>query len=181
LVKLEKETKEVEAVKEIVEIEEMEVQKEKDIVESIKNDCQSRLDEAMPMLDEAIKALKTLNTRDFVEMKSFNNPPLLIKLALDSVCVMLGVQPKIEEKTVGKTKVKTAIYWDNIPDERMERIVEYLENPKFVPENIRNASEAAEGICKWVIAICKYDVVAKEVRPKRAALVEASEKLERVV
>jgi dynein heavy chain len=63
----------------------------------------------------------------------------------------------------------------------MERIVEYLENPKFVPENIRNASEAAEGICKWVIAICKYDVVAKEVRPKRAALVEASEKLERVV
>jgi dynein heavy chain len=110
LVKLEKETKEVEAVKEIVEIEEMEVQKEKDIVESIKNDCQSRLDEAMPMLDEAIKALKTLNTRDFVEMKSFNNPPLLIKLALDSVCVMLGVQPKIEEKTVGKTKVKTAIY-----------------------------------------------------------------------
>jgi len=53
-----------------------------------------------------------------------------------------------------------------------------LNNPRFVPEEIRNASEAAEGICKWVIAICKYDIVAKEIRPKRAALAIAEEKLE---
>ena len=46
-------------------------------------------------------------------------------------------------------------------------------NPKFVPEEIRKASEAAEGICKWVIAICKYDVIAKEIRPKREALAVA--------
>lgn len=59
---------------------------------------------------------------------------------------------------------------DNIPDERMHKIQEYLLNPKFVPEEIRKASEAAEGICKWVIAICKYDIIAKEIRPKREAL-----------
>jgi dynein heavy chain len=45
-----------------------------------------------------------------------------------------------------------------------------LNNPKFVPEEIRKASEAAEGICKWVRAICKYDIVAKEIRPKREKL-----------
>jgi dynein heavy chain len=46
-----------------------------------------------------------------------------------------------------------------------------------VPEEIKKASEAAEGICKWVIAICKYDIVAKEIRPKREALAIAEEKL----
>lgn len=46
------------------------------------------------------------------------------------------------------------------------KIREYLDNPKFKPEVIKNASEAAEGICKWVIAICKYNDVAILVRPK---------------
>jgi len=39
-----------------------------------------------------------------------------------------------------------------------------------VPEKIKNASIAAEGICKWVIAICKYDIIYKEIQPKRDEL-----------
>lgn len=62
---------------------------------------------------------------------------------------------------------------DYIPDEVIHKIDEYLVNPKFVPEEIRKASEAAEGICKWVIAICKYSIIAKEIRPKREALAVA--------
>jgi dynein heavy chain len=46
-----------------------------------------------------------------------------------------------------------------------------------VPEEIKKASGAAEGICKWVRAICKYDIVAKEIRPKREALAIANDKL----
>ncbi len=46
-----------------------------------------------------------------------------------------------------------------------------------MPEEIRKASEAAEGICKWVLAICKYDIIAKEIRPKREALKSAESKL----
>ena len=52
-----------------------------------------------------------------------------------------------------------------------------MHNPKFIPEEIRKASEAAEGICKWVIAICKYDIIAKEIRPKREALLVAQDRL----
>ncbi len=63
----------------------------------------------------------------------------------------------------------------------MLKIQEYLQNPKFIPEEIRKASEAAEGICKWVIAICKYDIIAKEIRPKREALAIAQGKLEIVL
>jgi dynein heavy chain len=46
-----------------------------------------------------------------------------------------------------------------------------------VPEQIRKASEAAEGICKWVVAICKFDEIYKEITPKREALKAAEEKV----
>jgi len=115
-------------------------------------------------------------------MKTYNQPPILIKLALEAACVMLGVTPKVTETGEGKNMKKEYDYWskakkllnehkkfldslvkypkDDIPDDRLVKIKEYLENPKFRPEIIRNASEAAEGICKWVIAICKYNEVA---------------------
>jgi len=115
-------------------------------------------------------------------MKTYNQPPILIKLALEAACVMLGVTPKVIETGEGKNMKKEYDYWskakkllnehkkfldslvkypkDDIPDDRLVKIKEYLENPKFRPEIIRNASEAAEGICKWVIAICKYNEVA---------------------
>jgi dynein heavy chain, axonemal len=115
---------------------------------------------------------------------------------------MLGQKPKMVDQVVGKggQKVKVPDYWekskkllndykkflsslekydkDNIPLERIAAIQSYLADPEFVPEKIRKASEAAEGICKWVIAVCKYDVIAKEVRPRRAALSEAQAKLQ---
>ena len=49
-----------------------------------------------------------------------------------------------------------------------------------MPEKIKNASDAAEGICKWVIAICKYDIVFKNIQPKRDELKKAQEKLDEV-
>lgn len=69
---------------------------------------------------------------------------------------------------------------DDIPDDWLAKIKEYLDNPKFRPEIIRNASEAAEGICKWVIAICRYNEVAVQVKPKIAALDAATLKLNKV-
>ncbi len=33
----------------------------------------------------------------------------------------------------------------------------YSINPEFDPAKIRNASAAAEGLCKWVCAIEKYE------------------------
>lgn len=48
-------------------------------------------------------------------MKSFLQPPAPIKLALEAVCIMLGVAPKIIEvanKTGKPQKVKVPDYWE---------------------------------------------------------------------
>lgn len=42
-----------------------------------------------------------------------------------------------------------------------------------MPEKIRSASMACEGICRWVRAMDVYDKVARIVMPKKAALAEA--------
>ena len=38
---------------------------------------------------------------------------------------------------------------------------EYLTNPDFDPSKVANASSAAEGLCKWILAMEIYDRVAK--------------------
>ena len=72
MIHLDKEGKEVEAIKEVVDRDAQVVAVQKAEAEVIKNECESRLSEAQPLLDEAIRALKTINTKDFVTMKSYN-------------------------------------------------------------------------------------------------------------
>lgn len=62
---------------------------------------------------------------------------------------------------------------DNIPADVMNKMQNYLKNPEFEPDKIAKSSNAAEGICKWCIAMCKYDVVYKEITPKRLEMAEA--------
>lgn len=33
----------------------------------------------------------------------------------------------------------------------------YVSNPLFDPDKIKTASNAAEGLCRWVLAMDKYD------------------------
>lgn len=53
----------------------------------------------------------------------------------------------------------------------------YCTNSDFVPEVIKSASTACEGLCKWVRAMEVYDRVAKVVAPKKIKLAEAEAEL----
>jgi len=189
------ESKEVLAVKEGVDAETEEAEAEKREANSIREDCQQKLSVAQPFFDKAIKALRTLENKDFVQMKSYQNPPMGVRLALEACCIMLGIAPTMK-KVEGQ---KVADYWDkskklitnykklidqleNYPKENIDPVViqkiqPYLQDPNFQPEVIKGASEAAEGLCKWTIAICKFNEVYKEITPKRLALEEAEEKV----
>jgi dynein heavy chain len=105
---------------------------------------------------------------------------------------MLDEKPII----VNKDGVKTKDYWakslkimknhkkflerlekydKNNLDPRFKKVIEteYIGTEEFTPERIRNASEAAEGICKWVIALVKYDTVYQGIVPKKKAAEQA--------
>lgn len=74
LLVIEVETKQVEAAEteRVTAIDEAEAQKKFDEVSEMRAECQSKLDEAMPIYNKAMKTLDTLEKKDIVEMKSYN-------------------------------------------------------------------------------------------------------------
>lgn len=67
---------------------------------------------------------------------------------------------------------------DNINPTAIAKIKkEYLTNAEFEPSRVAKASSAAEGLCKWVQAMVKYDEIKKIVAPKEEKLALAQDEL----
>lgn len=190
---VEKENQEISKVKQIIKKDEEQAQETAEEAQKIKSECDAHMEAARPALNAALAALNTLTSNDITFVKSMKNPPKPVKLVMEAICIIKDVKPdKIPDPITGKT---TEDYWpaskkllsdikflehlihfdkDNIPPKIIKVINEkYLTNPEFDPEKVKNASIAAQGLCKWVIAMSSYDVVAKEIGPKKIALAEA--------
>ncbi|XP_049782826.1 dynein axonemal heavy chain 7-like [Schistocerca cancellata] len=158
--------------------------------QELKNECEADLAQAIPILEDAIAALNTLKPTDITLVKSMKNPPDTVKLVMAAVCVMKDIKPdRINDAATGRKiidfwgpskKLLGDMYFlqslkdfdkDNIPLPIMKKIrTEYLPNKDFKPHIVAKASSAAEGLCKWVMAMDMYDAVKKEVAPKKAKL-----------
>lgn len=57
---------------------------------SLEKQCYDKFAKVLPELQEAMEALNTLEVKDFSEMKSFVNPPMLIKKTMEACFLMLG-------------------------------------------------------------------------------------------
>uniref|UniRef100_A0A803YSM1 Dynein axonemal heavy chain 12 n=1 Tax=Meleagris gallopavo TaxID=9103 RepID=A0A803YSM1_MELGA len=195
---IEIESAEVEQKRKIVKVDEEIATKKAEEAQALKNECESDLAEAIPALEAALEALDTLKPSDISIVKSMKNPPSGVKLVMAAVCVMKDIKP---EKIPNPSGIggKILDYWgpskkllgdmnflkdlkdydkDNIPAAVMQKIrAEYLTNPEFDPPKVAKASSAAEGLCKWIMAMEVYDRVAKVVAPKKDRLREAQQSL----
>jgi dynein heavy chain, axonemal len=66
---------------------------------------------------------------------------------------------------------------DNIDPEIVKKLQPIISRDEFEPKKVLKVSKAAFGLASWVKAMDSYDRVAKVVRPKKAALAEAEDKL----
>ncbi|XP_029097539.1 dynein heavy chain 12, axonemal isoform X7 [Monodon monoceros] len=195
---IEIESAQVEAKREFVKFDEEIASGKAEEAQALKNECESDLAEAIPALEAALSALDTLKPADITIVKSMKNPPSGVKLVMAAVCVMKDIKPEKVSDPSG-TGGKILDYWgpskkllgdmnflrdlreydkDNIPVTVMQKIRgEYLTNPEFDPPKVAKASSAAEGLCKWIMAMEVYDRVAKVVAPKKARLTEAQKSL----
>ncbi|XP_059835308.1 dynein axonemal heavy chain 3 [Hypanus sabinus] len=191
MVKIEEETVEVDAKRELVAADEVVANEAAANAQAIKDECEGDLAEAMPALEAAVAALDTLKPADITVVKSMQNPPGPIKLVMESICVMKGIKPERKPDPSGSGKM-IEDYWgpskkilgdlklleslktydkDNIPPAVMKRIRErFIDHPDFQPSVIKNVSSACEGLCKWVRAMEVYERVIKVVGPKRERL-----------
>ena len=70
---IDKESKEAEAKKEVVSAEEKIANEKAQAAKAIKDDCESELAVAMPLLENALNALNTLTKNDITEVKALKN------------------------------------------------------------------------------------------------------------
>lgn len=74
---------------------------------------------------------------------------------------------------------KTVVDAGDVPKANVDYVkANYLSNPVFDPVIMAGKSNAAAGLCSWVINIIKFYDVIQEVGPLRKLLEESKQKLE---
>ncbi|XP_041939413.1 dynein heavy chain 9, axonemal [Alosa sapidissima] len=152
-------------------------------------DCEEDLAKAEPALVAAQEALNTLNKNNLTELKSFGSPVVAVTNVTAAVMVLMapgGRVPKDRSWKAAKVMMaKVDAFLDslvnfnkeNIHENCLKAIQPYLQDPEFKPELVASKSNAAAGLCSWVINIVRFYQVYCEVEPKRQALNKANAEL----
>ncbi|XP_040308873.1 dynein axonemal heavy chain 2 [Herpailurus yagouaroundi] len=167
--------------------------------QALADNAQKDLEEALPALEEAMRALESLNKKDIGEIKSYGRPPAQVEMVMQAVMILRGNEPTWAEakRQLGEQNfIKSLIHFDkdNISDKVLKKIGAYCAQPDFQPDIIGRVSLAAKSLCMWVRAMELYGRLYRVVEPKRvrmnvalaqlqekqAALAEAQEKLREV-
>ncbi|CAK9112546.1 Dynein axonemal heavy chain 1 (Axonemal beta dynein heavy chain 1) (Ciliary dynein heavy chain 1) (Heat shock regulated protein 1) (HSRF-1) (hDHC7) [Durusdinium trenchii] len=165
------ESAKTEKVKEVVAADEAVASKAAAEADGIKKECEEALAEAMPALNEALKALDTLSSKEIAEVKAMKNPAAPVRLVLSAVCVLRNVKPVRVKDESGKM---VDDFWpaavkmisdmgflqslqtfdkDNIPPATIKKIAEYTVKEDFQPDRVTASGFAR--ICQWNICFAE--------------------------
>ncbi|KAL1461001.1 hypothetical protein WDU94_012934, partial [Cyamophila willieti] len=140
-----------------------------------------------PAVMDAQQAVKEIKKQQLVELRSMANPPSVVKLALESICLLLGENATdwkairavvMRENFINSivSNFNTEMITDEVRDKMHSR---YLSNPDYSYEKANRASMACGPMVKWAIAQISYADMLKKVEPLRFELksleVQASE------
>ena len=147
-------------------------------------EVQIDLDKAMPTLDEATRALDSLEKADIQELKSYKTPAEMVRTVMEAVQTALKRKLDWDEAKKSLSDVqfidvlKRYHKVNDMTDQKLLNSLEkFIKKPNFTPEAARAVSRAAGGLCQWVIAIHKYGNVFKEVHPKMVKCENAQQKV----
>ncbi|GMH98843.1 hypothetical protein TrLO_g14194 [Triparma laevis f. longispina] len=169
-------------------------------------EAEGELAKAEPAVIAAMSALDTLDKKDLGSCKTMSKPPPGVGDIFAAVMVLLaGLSPNIVTQKNGKVKDKDRS-WDaskknllgnvnglvddlksykekvdnnTVPAVNWKEVRPYLAMEHFNVETIEKKNSAAAGLCSWVLNIVAYYDIVITVEPKRIALREAKEKLDK--
>ncbi|KAH3860157.1 hypothetical protein DPMN_023048 [Dreissena polymorpha] len=154
--------------------------------QAIADDAQRDLDEALPILDAAIKALDSLDKQDIAEIKVFSKPPEMVQTVMEAVAILLGQKTdwaSAKGMLADNNFLKKLMDYDkdNIGEATLKKLKKYIDNPKFIPDEVVKVSKACKSMCMWVRAMETYAHVFRTVEPKRQKLATAQSELDTVM
>ncbi|XP_017775192.1 PREDICTED: dynein heavy chain, cytoplasmic isoform X3 [Nicrophorus vespilloides] len=131
-----------------------------------------------PAVIDAQTAVKSIKKQQLVEIRTMANPPALVKLALESICLLLGenasdwksIRAVIMRDNFINTVVSNFNTEDISDDVRDKMKIRYLSNPDYNFEKVNHASNACGPLVKWALAQIQYADMLKKVEPLRDEL-----------
>lgn len=135
------------------------------------------LSKVEPAVREAQQAVQSIKKQNLIEVRSMTNPPAAVKLAMESICLLLGEQntdwKTIRSMIVGENFISTIVNFssDNLSDNIRKQMREkYLKNPDYSFEKINRASSACGPLVKWACAQLNYADMVRQIEPLRNEL-----------
>ncbi|XP_067011460.2 dynein heavy chain, cytoplasmic isoform X2 [Anabrus simplex] len=142
-----------------------------------REDVMADLAQVEPAVIDAQQAVKSIKKQHLVEVRSMANPPAVVKLALESICLLLGENAtewrSIRSVTMRENFISTIVNFnteDMTDDVREKMRNKYLSNPDYNFEKVNRASMACGPMVKWAIAQINYADMLKRVEPLREEL-----------
>eukprot|EP01063_Lacrimia_lanifica_P013523 TRINITY_DN2016_c0_g3_i2.p1 TRINITY_DN2016_c0_g3~~TRINITY_DN2016_c0_g3_i2.p1 ORF type:complete len:4660 (+),score=2247.11 TRINITY_DN2016_c0_g3_i2:150-14129(+) len=159
--------------------------------EALAADCSRDLQAAQPIVEKALAALNSLDKGDLTELKALAKPPADVELVVASVMVLTAPPTKIpppraRDWATCKKMMANVGGWlrdlqnydaNNIPQQCVDALQMYVADPAFNEDIIRTKSQAAGGLCAWVVNMNAYHSIRCEVKPKEEKLAESQERL----
>lgn len=146
------------------------------------------MEDVIPQMLEAEQALQTLTMADLSAVRTMKNSSQQIKMIMETICIIRDLKPDklvatlddywtLSKKLLSDQKFienLLTLEKDALPDHISERLQEKVSvSDAFDTEKIKLISVACEQLCKWVLALVKYDRAAKIAQPKRSELKQA--------
>ncbi|KAL1138869.1 hypothetical protein AAG570_008931 [Ranatra chinensis] len=155
-----------------------EIEKQKIQIAQKREFVMADLAQVEPAVIEAQQAVKEIKKQQLVEVRSMANPPAVVKLALESICLLLG-ESATDWKSIRAVVMRDNFInsivnnfsTENISDEVREKMhTRYLSNPEYTFEKVNRASMACGPMVKWAVAQISYADMLKKVEPLREEL-----------
>uniref|UniRef100_A0A7E4ZT92 Dynein heavy chain, cytoplasmic n=1 Tax=Panagrellus redivivus TaxID=6233 RepID=A0A7E4ZT92_PANRE len=135
------------------------------------------LSEVEPAVNEAKEAVKGIRKQQLVELKSMQSPPSAVKLAMESLCLLLGENVGVEWKQIRSVMVKEDFIsrilqfdTDRLTPDIIAQMEKYKNNADWDFDKVNRASTACGPMLKWVKAQLLYADMLNKVEPLRNEL-----------
>lgn len=130
---------------------------------------------AEPAVVEAQNSVSNIKKQQLTEVRSMVNPPEAVKLAMESVCTLLGHQVegwKSVQSIIRRDDfISSIVHFDNeaqmTPELRIFMKREYMTKPIYQYEAVNRASKACGPLVQWVHAQVIYSEILDKVGPLR--------------
>eukprot|EP01135_Chromosphaera_perkinsii_P007968 Nk52_evm40s1073 gene=Nk52_evmTU40s1073 len=151
----------------------------------LEEDLNNDLAAAVPIIDNAIKAIQSVTKSQLIELRSFMKPPAQVINIINTVMILFRVPRKNKaqqftweeaKKLMNSRFIERILSFnkDDVPDEILKELGPIIKDPKFDPENVASSSKATAAIAIWVRAVYKYAIIMKDVVGKKEKLAKAS-------